>query len=100
MLYLILTTLILLALLDRALRGGRIRLLKLDVEFQLFELRDELRNEGIREEIPYHNWFDYMDTTLTRTIGAIDKVNPWLAVGFIRIHRKDADLFCAYEEML
>lgn len=99
MLYLILTTLIMLALLDRTLRGGRVRLLKLDLEFKLFALRDELRNDAIAGEISYNNWFDYMDTTLTRTIGATEKVNPWLAVGLLYIHREDSDLFCAYEQL-
>lgn len=99
MLYLILTTFIMLALLDRTMRGGRVRLLRLDLEFKLFALRDELRNHLIREEIPYSNWFDYMDTTLTRTIGRMDKVNPWLAVGLLCIHRNDTELFCAYEKL-
>src|SRR5437660_9636890 len=99
MLYLILSSLIMLALLDRALRGGRIRLLKLDLEFKLFALRDELRNAAIIEEIPYNSLFDYMDTTLTRTIGTIDKVNPWLAVGLICIHRNNPTLYVAYRQL-
>jgi hypothetical protein len=88
-----------LALLDRAIRGGRIRLLKLDLEFKLFALRDQLRMDAIKEESPYNNWFEYMDTTLTRTIGRFGTINPWHAVGFMLTHRKDSDLFLAYEQM-
>jgi hypothetical protein len=99
MLYLILSTLIMVALLDRALRGGRNRLLKLDLEFQLFALRDELRNSASAGEIPYNNWFDYMDTTLTRAIGFIDKFNPWLAVGLVRLYKNDLSLRVAYEQL-
>jgi len=99
MFYLILATAIMLALLDKTIRGGRVRLLKLELEFKLFALRDQLRIDAIKEESPYNRWFDYMDTTLTRTIGALGTINPWYVVGFMCIHRNDTDLFCAYEEM-
>lgn len=89
MLYIILSSLILLALLDLIVRGGRVRLLKLDIKFQLFALRDELRNAAIAGEVPYNNLFDYMDTTLTRTIESLDDVNPWYAVGYLWHHKND-----------
>jgi hypothetical protein len=99
MLYLMLSSLIMLALLDRALRGSRVRLMKLDLEFELFALRDELRNAMLAGQIAQRNWFDYMDTTLTRTIDQIDNINPWLAVGYFWSHRDDPYLQRANEEL-
>lgn len=95
MLYIVLSSLILLAFLDRVVRGGRVKLIKIDLEFDLFALRDELRNAAFVSKISYDNWFDYMDTTITRTIERIDNVNPWLAVGYGWAHRNDPSLFHA-----
>lgn len=89
MLFVILGCLVLLALLDRTVRGGRIRLAELDFRFGLFEIRDVLRDAAIDEEISYSKWFDYMDTTLTRTLDAVEAVNPWMAVGYAFTHRND-----------
>jgi hypothetical protein len=89
MLFVILGCLVLLALLDRTVRGGRIRLAELDLRFGLFEIRDVLRDAAINEEISYSKWFDYMDTTLTRTLDSVEAVNPWMAVGYTLIHRND-----------
>jgi hypothetical protein len=89
MLFVILGCLVLLALLDRTVRGGRIRLAELDFRFGLFEIRDVLRDAAINEEISYSKWFDYMDTTLTRTLDSVDAVNPWMAAGYAFTHRND-----------
>ena len=89
MLFVILGSLVLLALLDRTVRGGRIRLAELDLRFGLFEIRDVLRDAAIDEEISYSKWFDYMDTTLTRTLDRVEAVNPWMAAGFALTHRND-----------
>lgn len=89
MLFVIVGCLVLLALLDRTVRGGRIRLAEMDFRFGLFHIRDVLRDAAINEEISYSKWFDYMDTTLTRTLDSIDAVNPWMAVGYAFTHRND-----------
>lgn len=89
MLYLLLIGIVMLALLDRTFRGGRLNVLKLETKYKLFALRDELREAAIKGEIPNNNWLDYMDTTLTRTIQRIDVVNLWAALVFSVRHRKD-----------
>jgi len=89
MLFIIIGSIVLLALLDRTIRGGRIRLAELDFKFGLFEIRDVLRDAAIDAEIPYSPWFDYMDTTLTRTIDSLKAVNPWMAVGYALTHRNN-----------
>jgi hypothetical protein len=99
MLFIILGSLVLLALLDRTVRGGRIRLAELDFRFGLFEIRDVLRDAAINEEISYSKWFDYMDTTLTRTLDAVQAVNPWMAAGYGLIHRNDRDVKVGLREL-
>lgn len=89
MLVVIISCIVLLALLDKTVRGGRIRLAELDFRFGLFHIRDVLRDAAINEEISYSKWFDYMDTTLTRTLDAVEAVNPWMASGYAFTHRND-----------
>ena len=89
MLFVVLGCLALLALLDRTVRAGRVRLAELDFRFGLFEIRDVSRDAAINEEIPYSNLFDYMDTTLTRTLDSVEVINPWMALGYSFIHRND-----------
>lgn len=79
MLVVLLSTLIMLALLDRATRYGRLELLKLQTRFKLFALRDELRRKLISGEIPNSNWFAYMDTTLTKSIDRLNDFTIWEA---------------------
>lgn len=92
MLFIILGSLVLLVLLDRTVRGGRVRLAELDLRFGLFEIRDVLRDAAINEEISYSKWFDYMDTTLTRTLDTVEAVNPWMAAGYAFTHRNDPNV--------
>jgi hypothetical protein len=89
-----------LALLDRTWRGGRVRLLELNFEFQLYALRDELRESAVAGDIEYNNWFDYMDTTITRTIERVDNVNPWIAVGYLWLNKNNQEaLMLASKEL-
>jgi hypothetical protein len=93
MLYLLLIGIVMLALLDRTVRNGRLRVLKLETKYKLFALRDELRRAAMRGEIPDNNWLEYMDTTLTMTIERLDAVSLWAVLVMMFRHRKDEPLF-------
>lgn len=100
MLFLILTVSIMLALLDRSLRTGRLDLLKLRLRFDLFALRDELRAAAITGEAPLNQWFEYLDTTLTKSIDNIESLNLWEAMALLIAHGRDASIQRAYDRLL
>jgi len=89
MLYLMLIGIVMLASLDRAVRNGRLRVLKLETKYKFFALRDELRNAAIAGEIPDNNWLEYMDTTLTITIERLDTVSLWAALVMMFRYKKE-----------
>jgi hypothetical protein len=81
-----------LALLDRATRYGRLEILKVQTRFNLFALRDELRSKLIKGEIPNNNWFEYMDTTLTKSIDRLNSFTVWQAAVLAVHNEKDASV--------
>src|SRR5262249_44120274 len=99
MLYVILLTVVMLAFLDRATRLAKVDYLKAETRFNLFALRDELRNAAIEGQVQRNNWFDYMDTTLTAAIERLDAFTflGWLALAFR--HREDTSLLQAQENL-
>ncbi len=92
MLYAIVTLAIFAGLLNRALRQESLGLKKLDARFKLFELRDELRRGIIDASVPYNRWAKYMDTTLTKTIDALQEVNIWEAIALVLSYRNDSSI--------
>ena len=88
-----------LVLLDRAVRIERLRLLKLKKQYQLFALRDELRNAAIEGEIEMGRWFECVDTTLTRVIESLDMINIYEMTGLLYVHRHDEELREALERL-
>lgn len=79
----ILSALIMLALLDKALRLERLEFAQLDAKLKFFAIRDDLRRLERRGEVDHDRWFAYMDTTLTRSITAIEILNVWHAFAFM-----------------
>jgi len=52
------------------------RRLTLEYRFKLYKLRDKLRWLAINEKIDKNNWvFDYMDTSISKTISIMDNMN-------------------------
>jgi hypothetical protein len=77
MFYLVIGTILLIGLLDTAARRSRINALQVQIRFQLFGFRDELRMKAIEGEIVQDNWFDYFDTTFTKMIEKVDELTIW-----------------------
>jgi len=100
MLFLILTILLMSALLDRSLRTGRLDLLKLRLRFDLFALRDELRRAAILGEAPLNQWFEYLDTTITKTIDNIESLNFWEISTLMVAHGSDKSILKAYDRLV
>ncbi len=84
MLLVLACTLILLAMLDRALRQERIGNAQLEARFAFFAIRDDLRRLGRNGVIPQNPWFAYMDTTLTRSTTAVERIHLWNAIAYLR----------------
>jgi len=90
MLYAIVTLAIMAGLLNRAVRQDALELKKLDMRFKLFALRDELRRGIIEESVPHNQWTEYLDTTLTKTIDALQEINVWEALALVASYRNDS----------
>ncbi len=88
MLYFLIALVILFALCDKASRYSRVELLLLNSRFKLFKIRDELRNSAMYGEVEPNKWFDYLDTSLTKTIDKLPKLTIWQAL-ILFVHYKD-----------
>ena len=85
MLLVLASSLILLAMLDRALRHERIANAQIEARFGFFAIRDDLRRLGRDGSVPQDRWFAYMDTTLTRSTVAIERIHLWNAIAYMRV---------------
>ncbi len=92
MLYVLVSVLIMTALLDKALRRGRIELLLLEMRFKLFALRDELREGVISGTTPENNWFEYLDTSITKAIDLLPTITVWEALALVLRYRNDEEV--------
>lgn len=99
MLYFLASMLIMLALLDRALRIGRLESLRLETRFRLFALRDELRRGGFSGAAPQNKWFEYLDTTITKAIDVLPHINAWEALALLAAYAKDKSVWAAHIEL-
>lgn len=95
MLYFLISMLIMAALFDRATRRGRIELVLLDARFKLFALRDKLRNAAIAGEVPENKWFEYLDTTITKSIDNLSGLTVWEVGGLFAAYRHDESVLRA-----
>jgi hypothetical protein len=87
--------LIMAALFDRATRRGRIELVLLDARFKLFALRDKLREAAIAGEAPENKWFEYLDTTITKSIDMLPRLTVWEVLGLVVAYREDESVIHA-----
>jgi hypothetical protein len=86
MLIAIVTSIVLITVIDRFARVGRIELAEARTRHELFALRDRLRREAIAGAIQFDGWFKYMDTTLTRSIDSVHDVNLWKALTYFSVY--------------
>lgn len=99
MLFFLVSMLIMLALLDRALRIGRLESLRLDTRFRLFALRDELRRAAVNGTVPQNRWFVYLDTSITKAIDVLPHISIWTALALIYTHSDDKSILEAQAEL-
>ncbi len=99
MLYFLISMLIMLALLDRSLRIARLESLRLDVRFKLFALRDELRSAAVSGDVPKNRWFDYLDTSITKSIDVLPHLNVWEALALMYSYANDESVLDAQLEL-
>jgi hypothetical protein len=100
MLYVLISVLIMAALLDRSLRRGRVELLLLEMRFKLFALRDELRLGVIDGTMPNNNWFEYLDTSITKTIDLLPTITVWEAVGLVWRYKNTEEIQAAQRDVM
>ena len=100
MLYVLTSVLIMAALLDRALRRGRVDLLLLEMRFKLFALRDELRAGVIAETLPENKWFEYLDTSITKAIDLLPTITAWETVALVLRYQNDPEVQHAQTTLL
>lgn len=100
MLYFLIALVILFALCDRASRHSRIELLLLNSRFKLFKIRDELRRNAIRGQLETNKWFDYLDTSLTKTIDQLPKLTIWQAFILFVHYKDDEQILNAERELM
>lgn len=98
MLYLLISMIIMLAFLDKALRVEPLKLADLTLRYKLFSARDRLRLSLIKGETEYNKWFQYFDTTLTRTIHNVKDVNPVLGTVAMLQFKKHPVIDAAYHQ--
>src|SRR5216684_2936335 len=77
--------LIMLALLDRALRHARIAKAQMVAKFELCAIRDDLRRLERAGEVSPDTWFGYLDTTLTLSAVSINRLTIWHAFAYIAV---------------
>ena len=85
MLIALISGLIMLALLDRALRHERIATAQLVAKFELCAIRDDLRRLERTGEVLPDAWFGYLDTTLTLSAVGIKGLTIWHALAFVTV---------------
>lgn len=99
MLYFLVSMLVMLALLDRALRIERLETLRLETRFSLFKVRDELRLATIEGKAPQNKWFEYLDTSITKAIDLLPHINAWEALALMFTYANDTSVLGAEMEL-
>jgi hypothetical protein len=80
----------LLALCLESLRRKRQEVLVLEYKYRFFALRDELREYAADDPVLAQNWvFQYLDSTLAKTIKTLPLISIWYVLGLWLTHRND-----------
>lgn len=65
--------------------------LTLKYKYKFFALRDKLRQSVIDGRIDKNDWvFDYIDTSISRTVSELDNLNLYSSVMLMKYHKNDA----------
>jgi hypothetical protein len=74
-------------------RRRRNELLVLEYQYKFFALRDELREYAMEDPKIAQNWvFQYLDSTIARTIKVLPRISIWYVIGLWLAYRKDRRL--------
>lgn len=81
----------LLALYVESVRRQRIEVLALEYRYRFFALRDELREYAMENPETARNWvFQYLDSTIAKTIGTLSALSLWYVIGLWLTHKEDS----------
>src|SRR5262245_47947514 len=68
--------------------------------FELYALRDGLRELAIEEKVKPTNWvFAYLDSSIAKTIGMLPRMNLLVFIGIAAISRRDEDVSLASDHL-
>ncbi len=88
-----------LILLDR-LRRIRVDTIVRQHQFDLYALRDELREAVLHGEIDPKNWvFQYLDSSIVKTISYLKNINLWRLLFVAGTYRRDRRFLVAREHL-
>ncbi len=88
-----------LILLDR-LRRIRVDTIVRQHQFDLYALRDELREAVLHGEIDPKNWvFQYLDSSIVKTISYLKNINLWRLLFVALTYRRDQRFLIAREHL-
>ncbi|MDB6034877.1 MAG: hypothetical protein JWM16_5215 [Verrucomicrobiales bacterium] len=63
-------------------------------KFKLYAIRDSLRDRVIEGEVKSSNWvFQYLDSSITKTISRLDDLSIWRVAGWMCWYRPDRSKF-------
>jgi len=80
----------LLALWLEYVRRQRNEVLAVEYKYRFFALRDELREYAMENPEVARNWvFQYLDSTMAKTIKALPTISIWYILGLWLTHRND-----------
>ena len=83
----------------------RLRKMRVDTivrqhQFVLYALRDELREAVMRREVDPRNWvFQYLDSSIAKTIHYLGKVNLWRLLSIGMTYRRDPKFLLARQHL-
>ena len=79
-----------LVLILESARRQRKEVLVQDHRYRLFSLRDQLRENAIRDPSLTKNWvFQYLDSTIAKSIKQMPRLSIWLILGLVVTYRHD-----------
>jgi hypothetical protein len=83
---------VLLLFLESARRQRR-EALALQYQYALFAVRDDLREQAMRDPKVAMNWvFQYLDSTIAKSISLLPALSIWQILGLFMTHRNDASV--------
>jgi hypothetical protein len=74
-------------------RGEREMVIVRQHQDRLFALRDSLREQAVKKPAIARNWvFQYLDSTIAKSISLLPKLSIWHALALMIAHRNDSGL--------